>query len=102
AASGGSGGLAVRGGGAVTGDGRRGGDGQQAREPRRSVPQSVVPNRTRRVSSSAPVRCVSGPYSSGRLARIQRRPEEDDSSDASRSAITRSSPTARDSPTISP
>ena len=60
------------------------------------------PNRTRRVSSSSPVRRVSDSYSSGRRARSQRRPDDVGSSDASRSATTIASPSARVSAMISP
>ena len=60
------------------------------------------PKRTRRVSSSAPVRRVSDSYSSGRRARSHRRPDDVGSSDASRSATTIASPSARVSPITSP
>jgi glyoxylase-like metal-dependent hydrolase (beta-lactamase superfamily II) len=60
------------------------------------------PKRTRRVSSSSPVRRVSDSYSSGRRARSQRRPDDVGSSDASRSATTIASPSARVSAMISP
>lgn len=60
------------------------------------------PNRTVRVSRSLPVRTASDPYSSGRRARNQRRPEDVSRSDASRSATTIASSAARDSTMISP
>src|SRR5207249_2759144 len=60
------------------------------------------PNRTRHVSCSWPVGRVSDSYSSGRRARNQRLPDDVGRTDASRSATTMSSPSARDSAMTSP